>query len=278
MAKSATSAQANRPDVWAAGEAYEPYVGRWSRLVARDFIGWLALPSDARWLDVGCGTGVLTQTILAYAAPASVTGIDPSDQFISYARRHTSEPRATLRTGNAEALPFTDELFDAVVAGLVLNFIPSPERALAEMRRVLRPGGTVAVYVWDHAGEMQLIRHFWDAAIALDPAARDLDEGRRFPICHPDPLLALFRDAGFDRTEYRIIDVPTVFKSFDDYWSPFLGGQGPAPTYCSTLDDDRRAKLRERLRATLPIQRDGAIRLIARAFAVRGVRPGQTGS
>jgi SAM-dependent methyltransferase len=278
MTKSATLAQPHRPDVWAAGEAYEPYVGRWSRLVAREFIDWLALPSDAQWLDIGCGTGVLTQTILAHAAPASVTGIDPSDQFIAYARRHTPDPRASLRTGSAEALPFSDDLFDAVVAGLVLNFIPSPKRALAEMRRVLRPGGTGAVYVWDHAGEMQLIRHFWDAAIALDPAARDLDEGRRFAICHPDPLLALFRDAGFDRTECRIIDVPTMFKSFDDYWSPFLGGQGPAPTYCSALDDERRAKLREQLRATLPIQRDGAIRLIARAFAVRGVRPGQAKS
>jgi SAM-dependent methyltransferase len=277
MMKSVTSAQTHRPDVWAAGDAYEPYVGRWSRLVARDFIGWLGLPSDARWLDVGCGTGVLTQTILAHAAPASVTGIDPSERFIDYARRHTPQPRASLRTGSAESLPFSDDLFDAVVAGLVLNFVPSPERALAEMRRVLRPEGTGAVYVWDHAGEMQLIRHFWDAAIALDPDARDLDEGRRFPICHPDRLLALFRAAGFDRAECRVIDVPTVFKSFDDYWSPFLGGQGPAPTYCGALDDDRRAKLREQLRATLPIQRDGVIRLIARAFAVRGVRPRQAG-
>ena len=275
--KPAAPAQARRPDVWAAGEAYEPYIGRWSRLVARDFIGWLALPSDARWLDIGCGTGVLTQTILAHAAPASVTGIDPSDQFIDYARRHTPESRATLRTGNAEALPFSDGLFDAVVAGLVLNFIPSPERALAEMKRVLRPGGTGAVYVWDHAGEMQLIRHFWDAAIVLDPGARDLDEGRRFPICHPDRLLALFRDAGFERMECRVIDVPTVFENFDDYWSPFLGGQGPAPTYCGALDDDRRERLREQLRATMPIRRDGTIRLIARAFAVRGVYPGQAG-
>lgn len=276
MTKSATSTRAHHPDVWAAGEAYEPYVGRWSRLVARDFIDWLALPSDARWLDVGCGTGVLTQTILAHAAPASVTGIDASDRFIAYARRHTPDPRARLQTGNAEALPFSDDLFDAAVAGLVLNFIPSPERALAEMRRVLRPGGTAAVYVWDHAGEMQLIRHFWDAAISLDSDARHLDEGRRFPICHPGPLLALFRDAGFVRTEWRVIDVPTVFNSFDDYWSPFLGGQGPAPTYCGTLAEERRTKLREQLRATLPIRHDGTIRLIARAFAVRGIRPSQT--
>lgn len=277
MTKTVGLAQTHRPEVWAAGEAYEPYVGRWSRLVARDFIDWLALRPDARWLDVGCGTGVLTQTILAHAAPASVTGIDPSGQFIAYARSRTRDPRASLQTGDAQALPFADVEFDAVVAGLVLNFIPSPERALAEMKRVLRPGGTAAVYVWDHAGEMQFIRYFWDAAIALDPDARDLDEGRRFPICHPDPLLALFRDAGFERAECRVIDVPTVFENFDDYWSPFLGGQGPAPTYCTALGDERRAQLRERLRTTLPIRRDGSIRLIARAFAVRGARPCQAG-
>ena len=271
MTKSATSAQAHRPDVWAAGEAYEPYIGRWSRLVARDFIDWLALPSGARWLDVGCGTGALTQTILAHAMPGSVTGIDPSDRFIAYARWHT--PQATLQTGHAEALPFSDNLFDAVVAGLVLNFIPSPAQALAEMRRILRPGGTAAVYVWDYAGEMQLIRHFWDAAISLGPDARDLDEGRRFPICHPDALLALFRNAGFDPTEWRVIDVPTVFKTFEDYWSPFLGGQGPAPTYCSALAEERRMKLRAQLRATLPVRHDGSIRLTARAFAVRGRCP-----
>jgi SAM-dependent methyltransferase len=273
MDRSATTAQVHRSDVWAAGEAYEPYVGRWSRLVAAEFIDWMAVSADARWLDVGCGTGALTQTVLARAAPASVTGLEPSDGFIGYARHHTSDPRASFRVGDAQALPFADGAFDAVVAGLVLNFVANPDKAVAEMKRILRPGGTGAVYVWDYAGEMQLIRHYWDAAVALDPNARMLDEARRFPICQPRPLLALFQDCGFDQTECRDLEVPTVFKDFDDYWSPFLGGQGPAPTYCSTLSDDRRAMLRERVRATLPIERDGSIRLTARAFAVRGIRP-----
>jgi SAM-dependent methyltransferase len=154
----------------------------------------------------------------------------------------------------------------------VLNFVPEPAKAVAEMRRAVRPGGTVALYVWDYAGEMQLMRRFWDAVAALDPSARDLDEGRRFPICHPQRLTALLRDAGLDRVEARAIDVPTVFRNFDDYWSPFLGGQGPAPTYCAALTEDRRAQLRERLRATLPAERDGSIRLTARSFAVRGIR------
>jgi SAM-dependent methyltransferase len=273
MNGSVTVASPHRADVWAAGDAYEPYVGRWSRLVAREFIDWLALPSGGHWLDLGCGTGALTQTIAARGKPATVTGLDPSDRFIAFARRQTQDRRVHFQTGDAQALPFPDMTFDAVVAGLVLNFIPNPARAVAEMKRVLQAGGTGAAYVWDHAGEMQLIRYFWSAAVALDPAAQALDEAQRFPLCNRERLLALFRDGGFDQTECCVLDVPTVFRDFDDYWSPFLGGQGPAPTYCSTLSDDRQALLRERLRAALPIERDGSIRLIARAFAVRGVRP-----
>ena len=261
-------------DVWAVGEAYEAYVGRWSRLVARDFIDWLALPAKGRWLDLGCGIGALTQMILARAHPASVIGIDPSDGFIAHASRQTRDERASFQFGKAEALPFMDGAFDVVVAGLVLNFVPRPEQAIAEMRRVLRPGGTAAVYVWDYAGEMQLMRYFWDAAVTIDPASATLDEARRFPICKPEPLLALFNDGGFDRLEWRGVDVPTVFSDFDDYWSPFLGGQGPAPTYCASLSGDQRARLREQIRSMLPIERDGTIRLLARAWAARGVRPG----
>jgi SAM-dependent methyltransferase len=266
-------AQIDRPDVWAAGEAYEPYVGRWSRLVAADFVDWLSVPAARRWLDVGCGTGALTQTILARAAPAGVIGLDPSEGFVGCARHHTQDSRARFEQGDARVLPFADESFDAAVAGLVLNFMPDPEKAVAEMKRVLHPGGTAAAYVWDYAGEMQLMRYFWNAAVALDPNAQALDEARRFPNCRPDALLALFKNGGFERTECRTIDVPTVFKDFNDYWSPFLGGQGPAPTYCCALTETQREALRKRLRATLPIETDGTLRLIARAFAVRGTRP-----
>lgn len=266
------TATAPRPDAWAAGEAYEPYMGRWSRLVAGKFVDWLALPAGARWVDVGCGTGALAQTILVRAQPAEVTGIDPSEQYASHARRRTADRRAVFKTGNAHALPLPDASQDAVVSGLVLNFVPAPGRAVAEMMRVLRPGGTAAAYLWDYAGEMQLLRHFWNAAIALDPAAQALDEGERFPLCRPARLRALLADGGFVDTDCRAIDVPTVFADFDDFWQPFLGGQGPAPTYCGTLSEERRAALRERLRAALAIAADGSIRLTARAFAVRGVR------
>jgi SAM-dependent methyltransferase len=268
----------NRPsdtpsDTWAAGDAYEPYVGRWSRLVAREFLVWLALGPNLRWLDVGCGTGALTQTILATASPGAVVGIDPSDGFIAYAGAHTPDPRAAFKTGDARRLPAQEGEFDAAVAGLVLNFVPEPATAVADMRRAVLPGGTIAAYVWDYAEGMQLMRHFWDAAVALDPAAQDLDEGRRFPLCRPEALRALFDGAGLEQTQVRAIDVPTVFRDFDDYWSPFLGGQGPAPTYCMALPEERRGQLRDRLKATLPTAPDGGIRLTARAFAVRGVKP-----
>jgi len=156
------------------------------------------------------------------------------------------------------------------VSGLVLNFVPDQPKAVAEMRRAARPGGTVAVYVWDYAGEMQMIRRFWDAAGALDPAARRLDEALRFPLCDPAPLKTLFEATGLRNIETRAIDVPTVFADFDDYWTPFLGGQGPAPGFCMKLPEEARTALRERLRATLPKAGDGRIRLIARAWAVRG--------
>jgi SAM-dependent methyltransferase len=268
------SAEAPRPaETWASGAAYEPYVGRWSRLVAREFLAWLAVPPGARWLDVGCGTGALSQTVLSVAAPSAIEGLDASAGYVAYARQQIRDERAVFEIGDAQALAEATGSYDAVVAGLVLNFVPQPARMVAEMARVARPGGVVAVYVWDYAGQMQLMRHFWDAAVALDPAARELDEGQRFPLCHPDRLGDLFREAALQAVETRAIDVPTRFRDFDDYWSPFLGGQGPAPGYAMSLSEERRAALRERIRVGLPVAADGTIDLIARAWAVRGAAP-----
>lgn len=263
----------HREDTWSAGDAYEPYVGRWSRLVAAEFLDWLAFSASARWLDVGCGTGALSETILNRAAARQVVGIDSSEAFLAFARSRLSDPRIAFRTGDVQALPVEDKAFDIAVAGLVLNFLADPAKALSEMRRAVRPGGTVAVYVWDYAGEMQLMRHFWEAAAALDPAARELDEGHRFPICKLEPLRALFAEAGLGEVQDRAIDVPTVFRDFDDYWSPFLGGQGPAPGYCVSLSEAKRQSLQEKLRTELPTEPDRKIRLMARAFALRGGRP-----
>jgi SAM-dependent methyltransferase len=256
-------------DVWARGESYEPYVGRWSRLVAREFLAWLDLPPGLRWLDVGAGTGALSHMILETMAPREVVGVDQSADYVTYARGRLTDPRVRFRVADAQSLPFANPEFDAAVSGLVLNFVPAQARAVGEMRRAVRPGGAVGVYVWDYAGEMQIMRHFWNAAVALDPAASDLDEGQRFPICKPEPLAALFRQVGLRDVETRAIDVPTVFRDFDDYWKPFLGGQGPAPGYCMSLPEDRRAALREHIRASLPTRPDGSIHLIARAWAIK---------
>ncbi len=262
-----------RGDVWAAGDLYESYVGRWSRLVAAEFLDGLGVPAGARWLDVGCGTGALTRTILDRRASAAVLGVDPSEGFLAAARRMVPDPRAEFRPGDARSLPVPDAAFDAVASGLVLNFVPDQRKAAAEMRRAARPGGIVAAYVWDYAEGMGMMRRFWDAAVALDPTARELDEGLRFPLCRPGPLRALFEEAGLRAVEVAAVEVPTAFSGFDDYWAPFLGGQGPAPGYCMSLGEDGRAALRERLRASLPAGPDGSIRLAARAWAVRGAAP-----
>ncbi len=262
--------QGGEPEVWASGAAYEPYVGRWSRLVTRQFLPWLRLGPGRRWLDVGCGTGVLTRAIVELAGPREVVGVDPSTGFVAYASARVVDSRVHFDVGDARSLPFESQGFDVVVSGLVLNFVPDPARGLAEMTRVARPGGTVAAYVWDYAGAMQMMRYFWDAAVALDPLALELDEGRRFPICQPAALRGLFETAGLTGLEATAIEVPTGFRDFDDYWSPFLGGQGPAPSYVASLDDSRRGILREQIRAALPIASDGSINLNARAWAIRG--------
>jgi SAM-dependent methyltransferase len=262
----------DRLDTWAQGDPYEAYVGRWSRAVAREFLRALAVPAGGDWLDVGCGTGALAQTIVERAAPRAVVGVDRSEGFVASARGRVRDPRVRFEPGDAQALPVASGAFDAVVSGLVLNFVPDPPRMLAEMVRAARAGGTIALYVWDYAAGMELMRRFWDAAAALDPAAAALDEGTRFPVCAPGPLATLLRDAGVAAVATFPIDVATVFRDFDDYWSPFLGGQGPAPGYAMSLPEERRAALRERLRADLPAGPDGSIRLGARAWAVRGVR------
>lgn len=264
--------RAGHAGLWSSGEAYESYVGRWSRLVAREFVAWLAPAPGGQWLDVGCGTGALSETILAHASPAEVVGTDPSEQFIAHARAHITDQRASFEVGDAQRLPFDSHRFDTAVSGLVLNFVPDAARAVSEIARVTRPGGLLAAYVWDYAGQMQMMRHFWDAAVALDPAAAALDEGRRFPLCHPDQLRALAHQAGLAAVETRAIDIGTRFRDFDDYWTPFLNGNAPAPAYAMSLTPERREALQERIRRTLPVASDGTIELVARAWAVRGIR------
>jgi SAM-dependent methyltransferase len=257
-------------EFWASGAAYEPYVGRWSRKVAREFLSWLHIPAQSRWLDVGCGTGAISQTILELTAPSAVKGVDRSEAFLQYARHQVVDARVTFDVSDAQAINEPSATYDAAISGLVLNFVPEPGRMAAEMARVTKSGGTVALYVWDYIDKMEMMRHFWNAAAALDPAGDSVDEGKRFPICQPEPLANLFRSAGLQQVETRPIDIPTDFVDFDDYWTPFLSGQAPAPRYAMSLSEERRAALRDYIRDHLPIQADGSIHLVARAWAVRG--------
>ena len=260
-------------DRWDSGEAYEAYCGRWSRVVAREFVRSLPIGPGSWWLDIGCGTGALTEAVLTFANPAAVCSIDPSGPHVEHARRLIADRRATFEVGEAQAIPRDDKAFDAVVSGLVLNFVPDVAVALSEMTRVAVDGGLVAAYVWDYAAGMELMRRFWDAAVDLDPAAAALDEGIRFPLCRPEPLRAAFGEAGLTEVEVGPIDIPTPFRNFDDYWTPFLGGPGPAPGYTKSLAEASRLALRERLRTTLPLTADGHIELTARAWAVKGRKP-----
>lgn len=254
------------------GELYEAYVGRWSRLAAPMFLDWLGLPDGLDWLDLGCGSGVLSGAILARCDPHAVVGIDPSEGMIAHASASIRDARASFTVGDARALPLPDNAVDVVGSALVLNFVPAPEQptAAAEMCRVVRPGGTVAAYVWDYADRMDMMRHFWDAAIALDPDAVARDEATKFQVCHPEALAALLTNSGLRDVEATMLDVPTVFRDFDDYWQPFMTAQAPAPLYAQGLSPDQQDALRDAVRARLPIAPDGSVSMIARAWAIRG--------
>jgi SAM-dependent methyltransferase len=221
---------------------------------------------------VGCGTGALTAAIWEKCEPTELIGIDPSAGFLTKARTRL-EGNAVFHVGNAFDLPLRDSQVDVVVSGLVLNFVPDTALSLAQMRRTAVAGATIAAYVWDYAGKMELMRYFWDAAVELNSAARELDEGVRFPLCHPDALESVFRDANLSAIRVEPIDIPTRFFDFDDYWSPFLGGQGPAPAYAMSLDEASRNRLRNRIRTRLPAESDGSIALVARAWAIQGQLP-----
>ncbi|MFG2271157.1 class I SAM-dependent methyltransferase [Streptomyces chartreusis] len=261
-----------RFDVWSSGAAYERYMGRWSRAVARRFLAWLDRPAGLCWLDVGCGTGALSALVTELYDPHRVLGCDRSEAFVATAAA------APVRTagfvvGDAMALPVRDGVFDVAVSGLTLNFLPEPASAVRELARAVRPGGPVAAYVWDYGEGMGFLHAFWTAAAATDPGAAALDEARRFPGCGPEALHRLWTDAGLGDVSTTAVEVPTVFADFADLWDPFLTGQGPAPGYVATLAPAARDRLRDALRARVPIASDGSVRLTARAWAVRGVRP-----
>lgn len=251
--------------------AYEGYIGRWSRVVAGDFLDWLDLAEHGTWCDIACGTGALAIAILERCAPTRVDASDPDEVRIAFARRTVTDPRARFVVGDALEIAADDDTYDAVVSGLGFPQIRDTQGALAEFRRVTKPGGIVAGYLWDFDGAMQILRYFWDAAAEFEAEAESEDDSERYAICNPDRLDAAWRAAGFSGVTVRAIDGRARFEHFDDFWTPFLSGDSPAQTHVQSLDEHRRSALRERLRAKLPIAHDGSIELVTRAWAAKGV-------
>jgi ubiquinone/menaquinone biosynthesis C-methylase UbiE len=264
--------KADSGNIFSSAEAYESYVGRWSRLVAGQFIAWLDIAPGQRWLDVGAGTGVLTEAILQAASPAKIVGVDLSQEYIEFAHQRIRDDRVEFRVGDAADIAFEPPQFDVSVAGLVLNFLPAPGQAVSSMAQAVRGGGSVAAYVWDYGDRMEMMRHFWDAAIKVDASAAEADAGQRFTICKPDSLRSLFQAVDLQSVEVVPIDIQTQFQSFDDYWLPFLGAQGSVSKYLRSIADETRTALRNQLQSQLPVLDDGTIRLVARAWAVKGKR------
>jgi ubiquinone/menaquinone biosynthesis C-methylase UbiE len=256
-------------DSWKTGDFYEYYMGRWSSLVAKHFIDWLSLPSGLKWLDIGCGSGALSEAIINNHEPAALTAIDQSEDFVKTAQKRLGS-RVHCRVGDALLLPLDNSSVNIAVSGLVLNFIHEPKKALSEMRRVTDAGGTVAVYIWDYAWKMDFLKHFWDAAVDIESKALKLHESKRFPDSNAGALKRLFEKTGFVDIETTSIEITTYFRDFEDYWKPFLGGQGPAPSFVLSLDEYKKNKLRHTLKARLPTQPDGSISMVARAWAVKG--------
>lgn len=264
---------AKQPDIFGESASYEKFMGRWSRQLAPLLVQFAGVRAGDAVLDVGSGTGSLAAAVREAAPSARVVGIDPSAAYVAYAGSQLPQDGFRFVVGDAQKMDFPDDSYDRALSLLVMNFIPDPAKALGEMTRVTRPGGTVAAAVWDYGGRMEMLRVFWDEAVAGDPAAENRDE-RHMPLCRQGELAALWRNGGLTHVEEQPLTFPMSFAAFDDYWAPFLGGQGPAGAYVATLPGDRRAALRERLLKRLA---DGdenrPFTLEARAWAARGEVP-----
>jgi len=264
----------SRHDAWNAGNSYDAYMGRWSREIAAKFLDWLDMAEKLDWLEVGCGTGALSESILSICEPGSLLGVEQSEGFVVTARKNVVDERAEFQVGDAQDLALPDQSRDSVVSALVLNFIPDKDKALKEMMRVSRPGGTVAFYVWDYpGGGVEFMRAFWQAAVLLNPEAANLAENKRFPYCNREGLESLVSAAGLVEIKSTLLEAPAIFKSFDDLWNPFTLGAGPAPGYCMNLEPEAREQLRSTLLDRLPIQDDGSIPTKIRAWGIKATTP-----
>jgi len=259
--------------MFARSAGYERFMGRWSRLLAPQLVAFAGVKDGDRVLDVGAGTGSFGSAVEARMPSSRIDGIDPSAGFIAYAKKTAKSDRAHYEVGDAQAMKFADASFDNTAALLVMNFVPDHNKAIAEMRRVTRPGGVVSACVWDYNEGMQSLRFFWDEAVALDPAIEPKDE-RHMKLSHQGQLVDLWKTAGLVNVREKPLTISQAFSSFDDYWGPFTKGAGPGGAYVVSLPADRRRRLEANLhKRVLGERRDGAFALKAKAWCVRGEVP-----
>jgi SAM-dependent methyltransferase len=255
----------------APADAYDRYIGRYGAELARALIAAAGVAPGARAVDVGCGPGALTGELASLLGAERVAAVDPSVPFAEACRARL--PGVRVEIAAAEELPFADGAFDAALSQLVVNFMKDARAGVREMRRVTRPGGAVAAAVWDYAGEMILLRRFWDAAIAVDPAAESRDEGRAMPFCTPGALGALWEDTGLDDVRVSAAVVSAGYRDFEDLWEPLELGVGPSGAFVTALSPGPRGRFKAELRRRLGAGEE-PFRLTARAWIATGRVPG----